>query len=102
KHHELSKFTLTIQNMPQRRTQRRNPGTHRDKNQITSFHFVDHESASADVKQFDLVPHMHVVNDAAGAYFLFHKHFKFSISGRSGESEVSRFLTFHTQNRNLP
>src|SRR6185436_10854226 len=74
KHHELSEFILTFQNMPQRRPQRRNTSSHRNKNQIPPFYFINPEPAPTNVKQFDLVTNTHVINDATRAGFLLHKH----------------------------
>jgi len=102
KHHELSEFIFTFQYVPQRRSQWCNSGSHRNKNQIASFYFIDPKPTPADLKQFDFVANTHIVDDAAGACFLFHKHFQITIRRRARESKVSRFLTFHTQNRNLP
>src|SRR5262249_52736915 len=92
----------TLQHVPQRGTQWRNPSPHRDKNQIASGHLIELEPAPANLEQLKLVTHTHVINNAAGACFLFHKHFKIAICRRSGESKVSRFFTLYTQYRNLP
>src|ERR1044072_97592 len=40
KHQELSEFIFTFQYVPQRRTQWRNSGSHRNKHQIAPFYFI--------------------------------------------------------------
>ena len=101
KHDQLSKLIFMVQHMTQRRTQRRNSGSHRYKNQVASLHFVELETVTRNANKLDLIADAHVIDHAARAYLLLHQHFEIPVVRRTRKSEISRFFTLHSQDRNL-
>src|SRR5215204_474579 len=102
KHYELPKLIFALQHMTQGRTQRRDTGSHRYKNEISALHHIDIESVPDHANQLDLIANAHVVNNRARANLLLHEHFNIAVFGCTRESKVSRVFAFNTQHRNLP
>src|SRR6266568_2819394 len=101
-HYQSAKILFAAQHMTQRRTQRRDAGSHRDENQVLSARPIQIKSMPSHTEQIDLVAWAHIKKRAAHANGSLDQDLQLTIFRRAGKREVCRLFLVHAQNRNLP